>query len=62
MKFDNCADGKPVICNLEDFDKQSGSIVERLFFNHRMIVLVVCLLVTLVLGFYATKLKLNADF
>ena len=62
MKIDNRADARPVVCSLEAFDRQSGSAVERLFFNHRVLVLVVCLLVTLVLGFYATRLKLNADF
>ena len=40
----------------------AGSLLERAFFNHRIVVLVACLLVTLLLGFQATKLKLNADF
>lgn len=44
------------------FDTHSGSILERLLFNARPLVLFVCLLVTLFLGFEATKVKLNASF
>jgi predicted RND superfamily exporter protein len=44
------------------FDHRSGSVVERALFNHRLIVLGLCLLVTVLLGFQATRLKLNASF
>ncbi|GAB3628354.1 RND transporter [Pandoraea terrae] len=44
------------------FDKQSGSRVERLFFNHRRIVVVLCALITIVLGLQASKLQLAASF
>jgi predicted RND superfamily exporter protein len=44
------------------FDKQSGSRIERLFFNHRFVVILLCALVTLVLGFQTGKLKLAASF
>ncbi|PZQ14725.1 MAG: RND transporter [Rhodanobacter denitrificans] len=44
------------------FDPASGSRVERLFFNHRLLVVVLCLLVTLVLGHQATGLQLAASF
>jgi predicted RND superfamily exporter protein len=44
------------------FDPRSGSLVERALFNHRSVVLAICLLLTLVLGFQATKLRLNASF
>ncbi|WP_051378701.1 efflux RND transporter permease subunit [Derxia gummosa] len=44
------------------FDRQSGSLIERALFNHRPIVLLLCLLVTLMLGFQATKLQLNASY
>ncbi len=47
---------------LEDFDRQSGSRVERVLFNHRWVVVVLCALVTAVLGWQATKLQLNASF
>src|SRR5215471_4669358 len=44
-------------------DPASGSRLERLVFNNRRAVLIVCALVTLVLGFLAaTRLTLNASF
>jgi len=45
-----------------EFDPRSGSIVERALFNHRAVVVVLCLLLTAVLGWQATKLRLNASF
>ncbi len=45
-----------------EFDRNSGSLVERLLFNHRGVALVLCLLTTLVLGYQLTRLRLNADF
>lgn len=45
-----------------DFDPNSGSLVERALFNHRLIVLVICLLITLILGLQVQHLKLNASF
>lgn len=44
------------------FDPRSGSVVERLLFNNRPIVLAICLLLTAVLGSQLTKLRLNASF
>jgi uncharacterized protein len=52
----------PVIGDIADFDRNSGSFIERLLFNHRPIILLACLLVTLFLGFEATQTKLNASF
>jgi predicted RND superfamily exporter protein len=44
-------------------DPASGSRLERLVFNHRRIVLVLCAVLTLIFGaFAATKLALNASF
>jgi predicted RND superfamily exporter protein len=47
---------------LEDFDPRSGSRLERAVFNHRILVLLLCALVTIMLGFSALSLKLNASF
>ena len=47
---------------LADFDSRSGSLLERALFNHRRIVLLLCLLATIVLGWQATRLTLNASF
>jgi uncharacterized protein len=55
-------DEQPVVTRLEDFDPRSGSLIERAFFNHRPWVLLLSLLVTLVLGWQATRLQLNASF
>lgn len=52
----------PVLPRLQDFDRQSGSRLERLIFNHRAIVLFLCLLAIVVLGVRATRLTLNASF
>ncbi|MBL8303968.1 MAG: MMPL family transporter [Ideonella sp.] len=48
--------------SLAQFDTRSGSVVERLLFNHRAVVVLVCALVTLLLGWQATRLQLNASF
>jgi predicted RND superfamily exporter protein len=52
----------PIIGDLDNFDFGSGSIVERLLFNHRPIMLFICLLATLFFGFEAKSVKLNANF
>src|SRR6516165_2278798 len=52
----------PVVKDLKDFDQKSGNILERLIFNNRMAVMAVCLVVTLVLAWQATKLVFNASF
>ena len=45
-----------------DFDPRSGSLAERLIFNRRPLILLLCLLATLVLGWQAARLQLNASF
>ena len=53
----------PVVRNLQDFDTKSGNALERLIFNNRLWMVVVCALVTVILGYFAaTKLTLNASF
>ena len=53
----------PVVRGLADFDRRSGNPLERAIFNHRLSVVVVCALLTLVLGtLAATRLALNASF
>jgi predicted RND superfamily exporter protein len=51
-----------VMARLEDFDPRSGNLGERAIFNHRLWVMLLCLLVTLVLGYQASKIGLNASF
>ena len=52
----------PVISNLSQFDDQSGNFLERLIFNNRIAILLLCVLATLVLGYQSTKLQLQAGF
>ena len=52
----------PVISDLNEFDRNSGSSLERLVFNFRPIVMIFCAIVTLVLGYQATKIELKAGF
>lgn len=47
---------------LEAFDPKSGTVVERLLFNHRIWVLAACVLLSLFFGHQAMSLKLNAAF
>ncbi|WP_426139458.1 efflux RND transporter permease subunit [Pseudomonas sp. DWP3-1-2] len=53
---------QPVVSSLADFDRQSGSLLERALFNHRRLVLLICLLITALLGWQTTHLQLNASF
>jgi predicted RND superfamily exporter protein len=62
LNLDQPADAQPVVARLEDFDARSGSRAERALFNHRPWVLALCLLATLLLGWQATRLRLNASF
>jgi predicted RND superfamily exporter protein len=52
----------PVIADITDFDRHSGSLLERVLFNHRPFILLACLLATLFFGFEATQTKLNASY
>ena len=55
-------DDLPVISNLAEFDYQSGTFLEKLVFNNRPIVVAFCLLTTIILGYQATKIHLQAGF
>lgn len=52
----------PVISDLQLFDFNSGTFLEKLVFNHRPLVVALCILVTLVLGYQATGITLQAGF
>src|SRR5690554_4333718 len=52
----------PVVSDLSQFDKSSGSWLERMIFNHRLLVILVSVLMTVFLGWNATKLPVNASF
>ena len=46
----------------DEFDPASGTLVERLLFNHRRVILGICIMLSLVFGYQALGLKLNAAF
>jgi uncharacterized protein len=54
--------GQPAQQDLASFDRQSGSLVERVLFNNRLAVVIICALLTMLLGWQATRLRLNASF
>jgi predicted RND superfamily exporter protein len=51
-----------VVRDPKDFDPRSGNLLERQIFNHRLVILLVCLVSTVFFGFHATKLEVNASF
>ncbi|MFU2325062.1 efflux RND transporter permease subunit [Pseudomonas sp. NFX98] len=62
MAIDTQKNKLPVIQNLKDFDKNSGDRLERMVFNNRLWVVVLCALATLFFGYRATMLSVNASF
>jgi len=53
----------PIISNIDNFDVDSGNILERLVFNNRILVALIFVLITIVLGYFsASKLEMNASF
>ncbi len=62
MNHNSSISEHPVVQDPKDFDRNSGSWAERLLFNHRWLVMLMCLVVTLVLGYQAFGLKMNASF
>ncbi len=48
--------------SIENFDSRSGSLLERLLFNNRVLVLMLCAAATILLGWQSTRLQLRANF
>jgi uncharacterized protein len=53
---------QPIVERLEDFDTRSGNLVERALFNHRLAVVILCLIATVLLGWQAGHIRLNASY
>lgn len=47
---------------LEDFDHNSGGIIERMVFNHRVAIMLFCLMLTLFFGYQLKDLKVSASY
>ncbi len=62
MALTSASTEMPVVRDLADFPAQSGNLLERLVFNHRRWMLLLCLLLTLMLGGMATRVQINASF
>ncbi|MGV7207639.1 efflux RND transporter permease subunit [Oxalobacteraceae bacterium A2-2] len=58
----NSGGDQPVVRTLAEFDTGSGNWLERLFFNYRMVVMAVCLVLTVMAGWQATRLRINPSF
>ncbi|NWL80935.1 RND transporter [Pseudomonas taiwanensis] len=61
MAFSSALD-MPVISDPQQFDRASGNWLERLVFNHRGVVILLCALLTLFFGWSALKLPVNTSF
>ncbi len=62
MKYEKSSNAMHSPIGLEDFDSASGNRVERLIFNHRPWVILLCLLATLALGWQAARIGINASY
>ncbi|MBV8501896.1 MAG: MMPL family transporter [Paucibacter sp.] len=52
----------PVVRELGAFDRNSGNALERAVFNHRHLTVFLCVLASVVLAWFATRVTLNASF
>ncbi len=52
----------PVVADIKDFDAQSGTFLEKLFFNNRVLVVSLCAIATVVFGYFALQLEIAAGF
>jgi len=52
----------PLVESRDSFDCRSGSLLERLIFNNRLLLMTGCLLLTVLLGWQASDLRVNASF
>ncbi|MGE7964030.1 efflux RND transporter permease subunit [Pseudomonas sp. NPDC089918] len=62
MTADINLNAMPVVKRIEDFDTQSGNWLERLIFNNRIPVLLLCLVISILLGWQALHLRVNASY
>jgi len=54
--------GMDVVSDASQFDVRSGNGLERLIFNHRLLIIVLCAIVTVLTCWRAAKLEINASF
>nr|WP_067297397.1 MMPL family transporter [Marinobacterium profundum] len=59
---ENIRKSTPLARSIEDFDPRSGQFIERAIFNNRLIVILVCLLITSFLSYKSLGLNVSAAF
>ena len=52
----------PVIKDPKEFDESTGTWPERIVFNNRVMIIILCILMTVACGYFLTRLQLNANF
>ncbi|CAM2169633.1 MMPL family transporter [Paraburkholderia sacchari] len=55
-------DSMSVIRDPEEFDSKSGNLIERLIFNNRIWIIVICALLTVFFSYEAVQTRVNASF
>lgn len=59
---DSGAGERPAVSQAVQFDPHSGSYLEQLLFNHRVFIILACVLLTAWSAFHVSKLQVNAGF
>jgi uncharacterized protein len=62
ISSENDINSMPVVPRREDFDARSGNFLERLIFNNRLALVIICAFMTVFLGYHASRLEVNASF
>lgn len=62
ISTNNSSSDQPLAQKATGFDRNSGNWFERLVFNHRAWFIGLCVLASLVLGYQATRLKVDASY
>lgn len=63
MTHDSSPSDLPIITDVAEFDRNGGTVMERLVFNHRLVIIALCALATIIFGWATyTKLELQAGF
>ncbi|MDD2047526.1 efflux RND transporter permease subunit [Pseudomonas putida] len=52
----------PVVSDYRHFDRNSGGWLERMVFNYRIVLLMLCTVLTVVLGYQLKHININASF
>jgi predicted RND superfamily exporter protein len=62
MALDHSNQEMTVHADINDFDKSSGSVFERILFNNRLVFLAICFVITVFLGYKAFGVRVTADY